>query len=278
MRYINFVEPQNEAWNDWRARCEEARDIVVQEVKDENEPVINKDLYKEMKVDVYMSYEQVFRGKCAYCERDIHNQYGDVEHYRPECGVTDIDRKPVTRQQGGQREKHPGYYWLAYEWTNLLPACEICNRPSTQFTEGRLIGKWDRFPILGDRAWEPDQERHEEPLLLNPIEDEPSEHFVFERNGTIVERNRDARGKATIKVLGLNENGLPDRLAERYNDVRNKASMFVIACKLDENGSETQKLRTQLERIKAGYGEFTTYALIAIKDERKAFAESVGEL
>lgn len=278
MRYIDFVEPETEEWNDWRVRCQEAREIVIQEAENGNKPVIKKDLYKEMKVDVYMSYGEVFRGKCAYCERDIHNQYGDVEHYRPECGVTDINREPITRQRDGQTEKHLGYYWLAYEWKNLLPACVICNRPSTQFSKGRLIGKWDRFPIIGERAWDPGQEKDEGPLLLNPVEDEPSKHLVFERTGTIVERNSDVRGWTTIKILGLNENGLPDRRAERYNDVRNKAGMFIIARRMDENSAETVRLRTQVDQIKAGHGEFTTYALLAIEDERKAFAESIGEL
>jgi len=278
MRYIDFVEPKNETWNDWRARCEKARSILIQEVEDGQDPVINKDLYKEMKVDVYMSYDQAFRGKCAYCERDIHNQYGDVEHYRPECSVTDIHRKPVTRQQGEEVETHPGYYWLAYEWTNLLPACEICNRPSTQFTKGRLIGKWDRFPIRGERAWGPGQEEYEEPLLLNPVKDEPSEYLIFERNGLIVEKNGDERGKTTIEVLGLNENGLTDRRSERYKDIKNKASIFIIACKLNKDSIETQDIRRQLQQIRAGRGEFTTYALIAIKDEYKSFIESIEEL
>ena len=32
MRYIDFVEPQDESWNGWKVRCEEARDKVIQEV------------------------------------------------------------------------------------------------------------------------------------------------------------------------------------------------------------------------------------------------------
>ncbi len=154
----------------------------------------------------------------------------------------------------------------------------ICNRPSKQFSQERLIGKWDRFPIQGERAWEPGQEEYEDPLLLNPAKDRPSKHLIFKRTGLIVERNRSERGKATIEVLGLNENGLPDRRLERYKDIKNKASMFVIAYKLNKTGEETQDLCNQLKRIRAGYGEFTTYALIAIKDEYEAFIESAEEL
>lgn len=57
--------------------------------------------------------------KCAYCECDLTGDYGAVEHYRP---------------KKGWQEKHhdtlhePGYYWLAYEWNNLLCSCDKCNR------------------------------------------------------------------------------------------------------------------------------------------------------
>lgn len=49
-------------------------------------------------------------GKCAYCERKLVRTDGDVEHYRPKAAV----------QQGRQDSPRvPGYYWLAYKWSNL---------------------------------------------------------------------------------------------------------------------------------------------------------------
>jgi hypothetical protein len=59
-------------------------------------------------------------GKCAFCECKVtHQQYGDVEHFRPKKGYKQKDGDPLGR---------PGYYWLAYEWTNLLVSCQICNQ------------------------------------------------------------------------------------------------------------------------------------------------------
>jgi hypothetical protein len=58
--------------------------------------------------------KEIFNKKCAFCETNTHaGAHKDVEHYR---------YKSL-------------YYWLGYEWTNLLLACQICNRDfkKTQF-------------------------------------------------------------------------------------------------------------------------------------------------
>src|SRR5260370_13883115 len=57
--------------------------------------------------------------KCCYCERKIRaSGYGDVEHFRP---------KGAVRQDEHSAEEKPGYYWLVYEWSNLLISCSVCN-------------------------------------------------------------------------------------------------------------------------------------------------------
>jgi len=58
---------------------------------------------------------------CAYCGVEISL---DVDHFRPK-GAVDGD------------QHHGGYWWLAYECSNYLLACTICNRR-----------KRSRFPIL----------------------------------------------------------------------------------------------------------------------------------
>lgn len=276
MRRIHFTEPESTEWTDWRARCQVARDELIREYEETGHLTINEDLYKEYKVDVFMNYDYAFRGKCAYCERDIHNQHGDVEHYRPLKRVTDGQGNQVTRTQNGGVEKHPGYYWLAYEFPNLLPACIICNRPSRQFTEGRLIGKWDRFPVREFRAWGPGDENHEEPLLLNPVEDEPSSHLRFNRNGVLGWRSDN--GEMTVRILALNENGLPDRRKERYEHIRTLVGGFITANTVDRGSNRAIMLWNQLERIKRGIGEFTSYALMAIEDEVQEYRETIERI
>lgn len=90
--------------------------------------------------DVKERLEELFHGKCAYCEsRYSSTRPMDVEHYRPKGRVA-------------ESEGHPGYYWLAAEWTNLLPSCIDCNRRRNQFDERlqdlRSLRKQDQFPGL----------------------------------------------------------------------------------------------------------------------------------
>ncbi len=58
--------------------------------------------------------------KCCFCESKVaHIDAGDVEHYRPKGESKQTESDPVNKL---------GYYWLAYEWDNLLIACQRCNR------------------------------------------------------------------------------------------------------------------------------------------------------
>ena len=86
--------------------------------------------------EVKRRLEELFHGKCAYCETYYSASAPvDVEHYRPKGAVSEDD-------------KHPGYWWLAMAWDNLLPSCIDCNRkrkqivvkPSTSVAELRTLG------------------------------------------------------------------------------------------------------------------------------------------
>lgn len=274
MRRIKFTEPNDPEWDEWQERCETARDRLVQAFEAGQELVIDRDLYKEQKLSVYMNRDKPFRGKCAYCESDLSRQYGDIEHYRPSSNVTDADRKSITRIRNGQEEKHPGYYWLTYEWSNLLPGCIMCNRPSKKFTEGRLIGKWDRFPIGASRAWHHnDNLAAEDPLIINPVKIDPPDHLIFDKNGSILWASE--HGEATVKILGLNDNGLPYRRKEKYDQVRFLTDYYIFLAELNPQSQKASELFNLLRRIKDGYGEFTTYALMAIEDSYKEVLNSI---
>jgi hypothetical protein len=141
-----------------------------------------------------------FHNKCAYCESPLTMKSCDVEHFRPKGRVSTENNKPVGRTVGGKFEKHPGYYWLAYDWGNLLPSCVSCNR------FGEAYGKWDRFPVRGQHAFEPGQEQFEEPLLINPWWQCPDRHFIFASNGAIAGMTEE--GKKCVEIFGLKRDPL----------------------------------------------------------------------
>jgi uncharacterized protein (TIGR02646 family) len=133
--------------------------------------------------DVRHKLEELFHGKCAYCEsRYNRTQPVDIEHFRPKARVSGVD---------GFR----GYWWLAADWNNLLPSCIDCNRARKQSGISRddlerialgkpaqdkkskpyLQGKADAFPLLdeNDRAKGPGQGggvSAERPYLINPAD------------------------------------------------------------------------------------------------------------
>lgn len=154
----------------------------------------------------------LFHRKCAYCEYPYAPaQKMDVEHYRPKGGYFDENGKL----------QQPGYYWLALEWSNLLPSCIDCNRERTQKLqngEERKAGKTNWFPLKEGsiRAKKRSDLRREKPLLLNPCSskraDDPMLHLEFDDTGLIdariVNGKRSERGDATIRICGLHRREL----------------------------------------------------------------------
>jgi uncharacterized protein (TIGR02646 family) len=154
---------------------------------------------------------QVFHGKCGYCESPLEAvQFAIVENYRPKSR----------------------YWWLTYSWDNLLIACQACNS-----------AKADRFPLEDDskRATNPSDDLvRENPLLLNPCQDQPQEHLVFDDQGMVF--SSTARGQSTIDVLGLNRDGLVtarqrcfrEMLAGLEIGTSRKASEFLLSLVKDD--------------------------------------------
>ena len=123
--------------------------------------------------------------KCCYCERKMGaSSPGDIEHYRP---------KKRVRQDMASKEEKRGYYWLAYSWSNLLVACEKCNREwkRTQFP---LAKPERRARCHHDRIEE------EEPLIVHPALEDPRRHIRFRKD---VPEGLTLVGITTIRVLGL---------------------------------------------------------------------------
>lgn len=190
------------------------RDEVIKFYSDINNKEKAFKKYKAYKnPSVQQRLEEIFCGKCAYCEsKYVRLHPVDVEHFRPKGQIV-IDGK-VTK---------PGYYWLASDWENLLPSCIDCNRERYQIQlDGTRIktGKKDKFPIADEkkRAKNPGEEKHEKPLLLNPCIDAPEKHLEFTEEG-IVRPKRGGkfarRAEQSIIVYGLQRRKLVEARKER---------------------------------------------------------------
>lgn len=179
----------------------------------------------------------IYYNKCAYCENIEYKP--EIEHYRAKKSVTGIT--------------HNGYYWLCYEWTNLLPSCRYCN------TEG---GKGNDFPIMGNRVTAPTFDTQgnlnfdackaensplidEQPYLFHPeIDENVEDNFEFLINGAMRGVDYQGRGRQTIRICNLNRDNL---LAVRqviiddyFGQISNQLNLYF------ENSMNYELLKKQL--------------------------------
>ncbi len=121
-----------------------------------------------------------FHGKCGYCETSLTLPNGIVDRFRPHNGVRD------------KSDYFPDlYWWLVYEWTNLIYSCRVCSQYKANY-----------FPIFGNRnELLTSNLGLERRMLLNPCEDEPSMHLGYSKARL---KPLTDQGLQTIELLNLN--------------------------------------------------------------------------
>lgn len=217
MIHVERVDyPEDVAWVDAVQKGRAKRDEHIAAFAAGETFKVDGKLYKQFAKPL----RRLFRNKCAYCDQKyVTMEPGDVEHYRPKGGIVETEFD-LPRPDEEAARAHPGYFWLAYEWRNLLPSCTDCNRYRGHETEddddGGPVGagKGNFFPVQAFRAFLPDTEKDEAPLLLNPCDVDPAEHIRFGVNGWIMPLTRE--GQVTVQLLGLN-------IREEIVEVRTRA-------------------------------------------------------
>ena len=168
----------------------------------------NEKLYGDRTVKEALVLAQ--HGKCCFCEQRVRME-GDVEHYRPKGGYCQAVGEPV---------EGPGYYWLAYEWTNLLLACTICN----QRFKRNLFPLAD--PTRRSRSHN-DGIADEDPLFINPAERDPEQYISFRREIPYA-IDGNPYGTATIEALGLAREVINERRRDRLNELRRLQELVLV--------------------------------------------------
>lgn len=214
-------------WNAWQERAEKATQAAIDDWENGRAISFNDGVWGDLK---RWLLQNVFKNKCAYCETKTVRFPGHAEHYRPKGAVDIRDaarkaRRVEVRWPDGTVKTHPGYFWLAYHWKNLVPSCDRCNsgegkqnlfpvgKPGAHVllpkltraeadslaTRARAAAKWRSLYYL-----DPDElDAREGPELLNPYADDPSAHLVFGQGGIVSARANSAKGVASIEVFGL---------------------------------------------------------------------------
>ena len=147
---------------------------------------VDPNCYKEAK----SALNKLYHGKCAFCESKLGvSSYMEIEHYRP--------------------KNKESYYWLAYEWSNLLPICRICNsKKGTQFPVKNYSklsapinndGKLDKTKCIADQLPLINQEAR----LIHPEIDFPENHLIINTDGSIASNNNSEKALETINKYFL---------------------------------------------------------------------------
>jgi hypothetical protein len=182
-------------------------------------------------------------------------------HFRPKGQVNEAYRVVTIQTVKGQQSEHPGYFWLAYNWENLLPSCALCNI---------VKGKKNQFPISSPAyvsVWQAlvkgqvnmlkknfiaskrlrnvyylqpvDLDEFEGRLLLHPYLDEPRAHLRFGDTGTISAIEGSELGRHSIEVYDLDNQPLNDM---RYEAQLKAINQFLLAF-LSTGGTIEDKIR-----------------------------------
>ncbi len=176
--------------------------------------------------------KDIYQNKCCFCETNVAaGAYWHIEHFRPKKRVANL-------------KNHQGYYWLGYEWSNLMLSCNRCNnKKGNKFPisdETRRV----RTPVLDSTGFVTTDYcnisspvfSNEQAILINPEIDIPEEHFIFMPNGEIKELTD--RGHETIMICDLNREDLVlarRKVLDDFFDNIKSALKEYISEDIDEN-------------------------------------------
>ncbi len=160
--------------------------------------------------------KKLYHNKCAFCESKLNEIPNDsyqftVEHFRPKKGTN-------------------SYFWLGYEWSNLMPSCQKCNGKKDDNFRLPNKRKKQKLPLKTENGQKIiDLERcradgeellAENPFLLHPELENPMDFLAFDINklGYFIENIQNKRAKYTIDLCQLNRSDLWEKRKKIYDN------------------------------------------------------------
>jgi hypothetical protein len=163
---------------------------------------------------------------------------------------------------------HPGYYWLVYDWENLLPSCADCNR-FRWHGDDIGAGKADRFPVQGDHAFRPEQLGREQPLLIDPTKVDPEKHLHPDFDAAtrqIIYVADTPEATATIEMFGLNKREkMVRRRTLAYAEAENALNAYLDEAKATRFDDKWEEKRRTVNDMWEGRNTFTAVRRLALR-------------
>ena len=207
MRFIVQDDVYDELPPDWNDKVDKARAYVDAKVAaaclkakregkagPEIEAICLKERHKAInaKASVWRSAGKALRKasfeKCWYCEIRQDRSDKPVDHFRPKNSIF-------------EEHNHPGYHWLAFEWTNFRLSCTFCNSKRRDVEGGTKGGKHDHFPIIPPPSYAYSAtDQRERPKLLDPTDDADTKLLTFLANGFPHHANDNKETKERVEA------------------------------------------------------------------------------
>lgn len=204
MRYINIRTLEDRLPGAWIDEAATALAAVREAGPDRRSAEIEK--YDHLWRQLAGTLAEISSDKCWYCETRFVRDDLSVDHFRPKGKI----------YEAPERE---GYWWLAFDWSNLRLSCTYCNERRVDKEGGTAGGKRTHFPLLpGSPRAEPEQAPTMEfPELLDPTRGPDPRLLVFSIDGGVAPRHpasagdlgyRHPRARTSIRVFHLDHQRL----------------------------------------------------------------------
>lgn len=172
MRFINREDLRPKVAHLLPALVAATEAICAERDPDERKQLMKR--YQPSWVALRDEMSKLSHGKCWYTESRNLGTDDDVDHFRPKNAVQDVP-------------DHPGYYWLAFDWSNYRLSCHHANRPRSLPGPTHTVGgKGTRFPLVdeGQRVYAAGVDLSQEiPVFLDPCDPEDPPILTFWPNG-----------------------------------------------------------------------------------------------
>lgn len=204
--------------------------------------------------------------KCWYSEAKLLADEGEVEHFRPK------------KQVWKTTPAHGGYWWRAFDWQNFRLAHPNVNKRKKDYSTEQVAGKGCYFPLRDEarRATRKLEEKHEEPVLLDPILRKDTRLLCFDStNGRPLARYKETddpdgwrhlRATETIGYYHLDEGSWNADRADIMMEVQNICDNLLEA-KAAGDIDKYEDCLDQLSTYVGCWAEFTSAAKQAISEK-----------
>ena len=186
--------------------------------------------------------------KCCFSEAKFVMDYSNVEHFRPKGRV---DPYPKGKSQ------YPGYYWLAYNWSNLFLCKSVINSSN----------KRNFFPLLAKSIRNKNHlDKNIESCYLIDVNTEDPREFINFYNEEIIGIDSSGRGEFNISFFKLRHPHLDEQRRTKFKFIMCLKKLIESAILMGETKGNLKPHIETLKETMDPKSEFSSMAIDFLKD------------